>query len=84
MTQNPYPNPFRPGRGHTGITLTGFDGGQSIKIFTVGGSLVRELNANSSGSTLWDGKNSDGQTVSSGIYFITTDSGVKYKVAVQK
>jgi flagellar hook assembly protein FlgD len=42
----------------------------SVKILRVDGSLVVEFNAQGGGRAFWDGKDSAGQTVGSGIYFV--------------
>jgi len=66
-----YPNPFNP------TTSIRYDiahpGRVEIVIFTVRGEHVRTLVAADQGAgrytVSWDGKNADGQSVSSGVYF---------------
>ncbi len=41
-----------------------------IKILTVGGKMVREFRAQGGGRAFWDGKDTDGEYVPSGIYFV--------------
>ncbi|MFN0117230.1 MAG: T9SS type A sorting domain-containing protein [Elusimicrobiota bacterium] len=84
VKQYPYPNPFRPKLGHTSLTLPDLTANGIVKIFTVQGELIRQLETNSSGFATWDVKDDEGSSVSSGIYFIVNDNNVKYKVAVQK
>ncbi|OGR76558.1 MAG: hypothetical protein A2X32_12345 [Elusimicrobia bacterium GWC2_64_44] len=70
-----YPVPFRPGGGDParygtwaqGITFTNLPAYGRIRIYTVAGDLVREL-AVVPPSLKWDLKNSNGQTVASGVY----------------
>jgi hypothetical protein len=70
LAQN-YPNPFNP---QTTIAFSLKDRGQvSLKVYNVNGELVRTL-ANESRSAgphqlTWDGRNDNGQPVSSGVYF---------------
>ena len=48
--------------------------GSSVRIFSVDGGLVRQLEASQENSLTWDGTNEDGQIVSSGIFFfVATD-----------
>jgi hypothetical protein len=42
----------------------------TIKILRVDGSLVTEFAAQGGGRAFWDGKDSQGRTVGSGIYFV--------------
>jgi len=72
-----YPNPFNP---ETWIPYTLNESSKvEISIFSQGGELVREfkLGILPSGEKrlFWDGKNSDGETVSSGIYFYQFKAG---------
>ena len=80
-----YPNPFRPGADHM-VTFTipnkllGED--TELRIYTQEGELVRKLS-----SPGWDGKNSAGFPVASGVYIfhLKTDKGsAKGKFAVTR
>jgi hypothetical protein len=60
-----YPNPFDPRGG--GLALGRLGERATIRIFTVGGELVRTIeHADASGRAAWDGKNDGGSTVASG------------------
>ena len=77
-----YPNPFNP---ETWIPYQlAADAPVIINIFNVGGQLTRELNLgvqkagtylNRDTAAHWDGRDQVGQTVSSGLYFYTFESG---------
>ncbi len=61
-----YPNPVR--QGYTGIiTITGLVENTQVKITDINGNLVCETISNGSLAT-WDGKDSHGRKVSTGIY----------------
>ena len=72
-----YPNPWRLDGKHAVYTAWTFDGltvGTTIKIFTVSGHEVKELNTDSS-KISWDLTNDSGDKVASGIYlYLITDS----------
>lgn len=64
-----FPNPFRPSLGHTKIKFAGLPASAHIKVFTVSGRLLKELDADSTGSVLgWDGTDKDGRALASGVY----------------
>lgn len=72
-------NPFRP---ETAIRYTLRDNGPvQIRIFSVNGALVRTLReeAASAGSyeVRWNGKDNDGRTSPSGIYFVSIRQGTE-------
>jgi hypothetical protein len=66
------PNPF-----HNTIKFAVASNTKSVKIsiYDVAGKLVRELNGNS--GLIWNGRNNNGATVNSGVYFykVATNSG---------
>ncbi|MDA8132927.1 MAG: T9SS type A sorting domain-containing protein [Elusimicrobia bacterium] len=76
------PVPFRPGAGDTarygswadGITFRGLPSEGKIRIYTVSGVLVRQLEV-APPTVNWDVKNSDGQRVASGVYIWEVTSG---------
>jgi hypothetical protein len=74
-----YPNPWRKDQ-HAGhpITFDQMAAGSYVKIFTVSGHKVKELDG-SSGSVTWDLTNDSGDQVASGIYiyFIKDSQGNK-------
>ena len=58
-----------------------------IKIYTLTGVEIRELKSTASGLASWDGKNTSGESVASGVYFafIEGTGGKKtLKVAIQR
>lgn len=76
---SPYPNPFHAdGSQHMfldAISLGGrFD---ELRVFTLGGRLVRELSWSEAISGGWDGRNADGDFVAGGVYLLvaTTEDG---------
>ena len=81
-----YPVPFRPGAKDAArygswtdlITFTNLPAYGKIRIYTVTGALVRELEA-APPSMKWDLKNSSGQTVASGVYLWEVTSGSSRK-----
>jgi len=81
------PNPFRPSRDGTAKIKYQLDGLAAAKlyIFSIEGNLIliKNLGSAVSGVTPWDGKNSFGEMVSSGLYpiaLVTTDSGGKKEI----
>lgn len=72
-----YPNPYKPHSGTIydnttigdGIVFGGISANAKIKIFTISGELIRELNeSNGNGRSLWDTRNDKGELVASGVY----------------
>lgn len=81
------PNPLRPAKGHTAMTFSNLPASAVLRIYTLTGDLIREMSADASGITSWDGRNRSGVYVASGVYFVFAEkSGVKttFKVAVQR
>ena len=81
------PNPFRPSRDGSAKIKYEFDGLAAAKlyIFSLEGNLIliRNLGSTVSGVTPWDGKNTFGETVSSGLYpiaLVATDSSGKREI----
>lgn len=83
-----YPNPLRPGRpGHEQMTFDRLPLGATLRIYTLRGERVAELNEEGSGQAHWTGRNDSNQPVASGVYFIRIagEGGDKIlKVAVQR
>lgn len=80
-----YPNPVRPD--YTGpITIVGLTYNADVKITTASGTLVAE--GRSTGGTFqWDGCDSGGKRVASGVYMVQTatssgDKGTVCKIAI--
>ncbi len=73
-----YPNPFIPDGSSSSLTITGISVASTVKIFTPGGVLVKELReeeGNVIGTrAYWDGKDKNGNYVPSGIYVIISHS----------
>lgn len=64
-----YPNPVRPD--YAGwITIEGLLDNSLVKIVDASGALVRELGSPDSGKVQWDGTNTAGAKVNSGVYFV--------------
>ncbi len=75
-----FPNPVLSG--YDGfITITGLSAASAVKITTLSGSLVRELQGEG-GSAVWDGTDIQGKKVASGVYlaFAATANGEKFCV----
>lgn len=70
------PNPFVvPDHGQ--VTIQNLMANSSIRILTVAGAVVAEFPAQGGGRAFWDGRNSAGEFVPSGIYFVVayTENG---------
>lgn len=83
-----YPNPFKPGVGHTKITFAALTEQATIRIFTLAGELVKKQDVSGQYGWDWDGKNMDGKKVARGIYIwvVTNPAGEKRtgKIAIIK
>lgn len=64
-----FPNPFQPPAGHTAITFASLPPGARVRVYTLTGLLLKDLSADATGITRWDGTNSAGANVASGVYF---------------
>jgi hypothetical protein len=64
------PNPLRPLNGDGPMTLSRMPSHSQVRIYTKMGELVRDLTADSLGRARWDGRNSEGTPVGSGLYII--------------
>lgn len=84
------PNPFVLNTGGSGFTIKNLIPGSSVKILTINGNLVKQLDLDNEGVTgsraLWDGTDQNGKKVASGIYLYliyTTEGKVaKGKISV--
>lgn len=72
-----YPNPYYPGSGSLfdnsvkgqGVVFSGLTSRAKIRIFTISGQFVRELEvSNTNGTVLWDTRNDNDENVASGVY----------------
>jgi hypothetical protein len=83
-----FPNPFYPNRPAQGmITITNLPENSKIKIYTISGQKVFETESDSTGTAYWEGLNSKGQMVGSGVYLchIKSNIGSKtIKIAVER
>ena len=82
-----YPNPFRIGVRGASLTFADLPLGASVRIFTVAGELVRQLDgAAGEGTVTWNGQSAAGFLIGSGIYYFVaqaeTGDAVRGKFAV--
>ena len=82
-----YPNPFRIGVRGASLTFADLPLGASVRIFTVTGELIRELDGVAGeGAVTWNGRSAAGFLVGSGIYYFVaqaeTGDAVRGKFAV--
>lgn len=71
-----YPNPLvQTSESSPEVTIDGLVAGSTVKVFTLNGKLVASINGTNLGSTVkWDGRDSMGHVVTSGLYLITATS----------
>jgi hypothetical protein len=85
-----FPSPWRPngpragnGAGGTGtsegITFAGIPQEGVIRLYTLSGTLVRELPLDGTPERLWDGKNESGRDVATGLYIFVIQSDGAHK-----
>lgn len=75
-----YPNPWYPAAVPQGVAIDGLTKTAEIKIYTVVGELVTVLNeADGNGRIVWNGKNSEGGNVGSGIYIAVVKNEAEIK-----
>jgi len=82
-----YPNPYVITDGSNLLTIDGLVRDAEIKILTIDGKLVAEFSSPGGRTAFWDGRDKNGNLVSSGIYLaVAIDSGgnntITGKVAV--
>ena len=65
-----YPNPLVITDGSKLVTIDGLIRNTDIKIITVSGKLVREFSSPGGRTAFWDGRDDNGDLVSSGVYII--------------
>jgi ligand-binding sensor domain-containing protein len=68
----------------TGVVISGLVENTGLKILSIDGRLVRELDTPGGGIGRWDGKDDNGHDVSSGVYIIVAYSEDGSKVAIGK
>ncbi|MCL1971470.1 MAG: T9SS type A sorting domain-containing protein [Endomicrobia bacterium] len=85
-----YPNPIQPSKGlnYSRMQFSNIPAGTRIKIYTMLGQVVRDLEADASGMAVWDGKNDAGEKVASGVYIVYMKDGSgnkkRIKIAVER
>ena len=85
-----YPNPIQPSKGqsYSSMQFSNISAGTHIKIYTLLGQAVRELEADASGIAVWDGKNNSGEKAASGVYIVYMEDGdgnkKRIKIAVER
>lgn len=67
---NIYPNPFVLKDGSQLVTIDGLIRDTDIKVVSISGKLIREFSSPGGRTAFWDGKDNDGNLVSSGVYII--------------
>ncbi len=67
---NIYPNPLVIKNGSNLVTIDGLIRNTDIKIVTVSGKLVRQFSSPGGRTASWDGRDDNGNLVSSGIYIV--------------
>jgi ligand-binding sensor domain-containing protein len=65
-----HPSPFIIKNDNKQLTIDGLIANTDIKILTISGSLVREFTSPGGRIAFWDGRDTNGSLVSSGIYII--------------
>ncbi|MCL1972938.1 MAG: T9SS type A sorting domain-containing protein [Endomicrobia bacterium] len=85
-----YPNPLQPSKGmnYAKMNFSNMPAGTRIKIYTMLGQVVRELEADASGMAVWDGRNNAGEAAASGVYIVYMQDGngnkKRIKLAVER
>jgi ligand-binding sensor domain-containing protein len=65
-----YPNPYKIKSGNNLLTIDGLIRDTEIKILTIDGTLITEFSSPGGRTAYWDGKNDNGELVSTGVYII--------------
>lgn len=82
-----FPNPLRPYRGQTEMNFNNLPAGSRVRIYALGGRLIRDLSADAAGRAIWDGKNASGTLVASGVYLVLAEgngASKTFRVAVER
>ena len=82
-----YPNPFYVNNGANLLTIDGLVQDTNIKILSISGALITEFSSPGGRTAYWDGKDDNGDLVSTGVYLIVayqseTNEVITGKVAV--
>lgn len=78
-----YPNPFLPEQ-HQSVWLKGLSKDSEVIIMNMAGKIIRRLPPVSGFVNAWDGRDADGELVSSGIYIISYRDKEKEKATTGK
>ena len=78
-----YPNPFKIGT-HEYVTIDGLVKNSTIKIISISGKLIKELETPGGRITFWDGKNENGNFVASGIDLLVAYDEEADKITTSK
>ncbi|MBN1503985.1 MAG: hypothetical protein JW952_02860 [Candidatus Eisenbacteria bacterium] len=70
-----YPNPLRPASGTGVIRIGGLPSEAEACVYDLGGRELRHLGVVSNGDVLWDGTDSEGAAVPTGVYLVTLKAG---------
>ncbi|MCX7642145.1 MAG: T9SS type A sorting domain-containing protein [Elusimicrobiales bacterium] len=65
-----YPNPYKPNTTPGYLTFSNLPPNTQIYIHSLSGELIKKLTTNNCGMVQWDGKNTNGKDISSGIYIV--------------
>ncbi len=65
-----YPNPFYVNSGNNLLTIDGLVQNSNIKILSISGTLIAEFSSPGGRTAYWDGKDDNGDLVSTGVYII--------------
>ncbi len=83
-----YPNPYNPVKHPAGIIIDNLTANTEVRIYTISGVLVNKLiDSDGDGRIIWDGKNSSGKSLASGVYiaYVKGSNGSKkIKIAIEK
>ncbi|MCX5781887.1 MAG: SBBP repeat-containing protein [Elusimicrobia bacterium] len=82
-----YPSPYNPKKSAVLMQIENLPNNSTVKIYTFAGELVKTIDAGPDTIATWDGKNENGDYVSSGIYLMFADSPSgtkKTRIAIEK
>lgn len=77
-----YPNPFIPSAGHLRVTFRNVPDGLVVRIYTMSGELVKEIDQVLNTFAYWDGRNSKGEEVASGVYLFAIGRNTRGVIAL--
>jgi tetratricopeptide (TPR) repeat protein len=80
-------NPFRPRQGQQTMDFRDVPAGARLRVYTMRGELVKDLDSDASGMASWDGTNQSGRSVASGVYLVLIQGSGQantIKVAVER